>query len=113
MVYRSTFLMRKLRTDILRLSEKIADLAKRCLSMKGRERPTMREVARELEGLQILPMHSRGGKPDSSPKETDYLLASPSNAYVVDVKGEGDGGSITTSIEYDQSMQNQALVLRT
>ncbi|PRQ44210.1 putative protein kinase RLK-Pelle-WAK family [Rosa chinensis] len=92
--------------------EKVADLAKRCLSMKGRERPTMREVARELEGLQILPKHSGGGKPDSSPKQTDYLLASPSNAYVVDVKGEGDVGSITTSIEYDQSMQNQAQVLR-
>ncbi|PRQ56412.1 putative transferase, protein kinase RLK-Pelle-WAK family [Rosa chinensis] len=70
--------------------EKVADLAKRCISMKGRERPTMREVTRELERLQILPKHSGGEKPDSSPKETDYLLASPSNAYVVDVKGEGD-----------------------
>ncbi|PRQ55442.1 putative protein kinase RLK-Pelle-WAK family [Rosa chinensis] len=96
--------------------EQVTDLAKRCLSVKGRERPTMMEVARELERLQILPKHSGGGKPDSSPKETDYLLASPSNAYVVDMRGEGEseghGGSITTDIEHDQSMQNRAQVLR-
>jgi serine/threonine protein kinase len=95
--------------------ESVADLAKRCLSVKGSERPTMRVVARELEGLQIFPKHSGGGKPDSSPKETDYL-STPSNADVVDGRGEGeskgDGGSIITSIEYDVSMKNQSQMLK-
>ncbi|KAJ4717434.1 putative Kinase [Melia azedarach] len=31
-----------------------ANLAKRCLNMKGKERPTMKEVATELEGIQAL-----------------------------------------------------------
>ncbi|KAJ6346863.1 hypothetical protein OIU76_003529 [Salix suchowensis] len=29
----------------------IANLAKRCLNLNGRNRPTMREVARKLEGI--------------------------------------------------------------
>ncbi|XP_072987355.1 LOW QUALITY PROTEIN: wall-associated receptor kinase 17-like [Typha latifolia] len=32
----------------------VAQLAKRCLSLKGEERPPMKEVARELEGLRIF-----------------------------------------------------------
>ncbi|KAK9924115.1 hypothetical protein M0R45_032502 [Rubus argutus] len=29
----------------------VANLAKRCLNLKGRKRPTMRDVAMELEGI--------------------------------------------------------------
>nr|DAD29665.1 TPA_asm: hypothetical protein HUJ06_031133 [Nelumbo nucifera] len=31
--------------------QKVANIAKRCLSLNGKERPTMKEVALELEGL--------------------------------------------------------------
>lgn len=94
----------------------VAYMAKSCLSVTRSERPTMREVARKLEELQIFPKHSGCEKPDSSPKETSYFPTSPSNADVVDGRGEdeskGDGGSTTTSIEYDQSMKNQAQLLK-
>ncbi|KAJ6346861.1 hypothetical protein OIU76_003527 [Salix suchowensis] len=32
----------------------IANLAKKCLNLNGRNRPTMREVAMELEGILLL-----------------------------------------------------------
>lgn len=35
----------------------VAQLAKRCLKLKGEERPTMKEVAMELEGLRRMEMH--------------------------------------------------------
>ncbi|KAL6206493.1 hypothetical protein ACLB2K_023741 [Fragaria x ananassa] len=89
------------------IAEQVAHLAKRCLSLKGEDRPTMKEVAMELEAMLAVTAKHPGGKPDSSPKETDYLLAtSPSNAYVVDVRS--DEGEVITSIDYDQSMQNQS-----
>ncbi|KAL6206450.1 hypothetical protein ACLB2K_023698 [Fragaria x ananassa] len=49
------------------IAEQVAHLSKRCLSLKGGDRPTMKEVA-------ILAVMAKypGGKPDSSPKETDY-----------------------------------------
>ncbi|KAM5587254.1 hypothetical protein ABKV19_005940 [Rosa sericea] len=48
---------------------------------------------------------------DASPKETDYLqLASHSKAYVVDVRG--DEGEVITSIDYDQSIQIQPLMMK-
>nr|XP_011469707.1 PREDICTED: cyclic nucleotide-gated ion channel 1-like [Fragaria vesca subsp. vesca] len=60
--------------------EKVADLARRCLRIKGEERPTMNEVVSELEALQIIAKHPDGGKAhfSQSPKDTDYLLGSPS-----------------------------------
>ncbi|KAK9907097.1 hypothetical protein M0R45_002461 [Rubus argutus] len=93
------------------IAEQVAHLAKRCLSLKGGDRPTMKEVAMELEGILAVMAKHPGGKPESSPKEIDYLLAaSPSNAFTVDVRG--DEGEIITSIDYDQSMQNQAQILK-
>ncbi|KAL6206462.1 hypothetical protein ACLB2K_023710 [Fragaria x ananassa] len=93
------------------IAEQVAHLAKRCLSLKGGDRPTMKEVAMELEAILAVMAKHPGGKPDSSPKETDYLLAaSPSNAYVVDVRS--DEGEVITSIDYDQSMQNQSQMMK-
>ncbi|KAL6294167.1 hypothetical protein ACE6H2_002309 [Prunus campanulata] len=93
-------------------AEKVSYLAKRCLKVRGEERPCMKEVAAELEGIMRSMKKHPGGKANfsRSPKETDCLLGSPSNAYVVDVRGEGaDAGSsgIIISAEDDKSMQNQ------
>ncbi|KAJ0087111.1 hypothetical protein Patl1_08236 [Pistacia atlantica] len=38
----------------------MAELVRRCLSVKGEERPPMREVAMELKGLRM--MHKRPGQ---------------------------------------------------
>ncbi|GLT34291.1 hypothetical protein SLA2020_088150 [Shorea laevis] len=42
--------------NIKQLNE-VADLARRCLCVKGEERPTMKEVAMELEGLRRMTKH--------------------------------------------------------
>ncbi|PQM37235.1 hypothetical protein Pyn_18376 [Prunus yedoensis var. nudiflora] len=79
--------------------ETVADLANRCLRLRGEERPSMKEVAVELGGiLKIMGKDSDEGKADfkRSPQETDHLLGSPAN-FVVDI----------SSAEYDHSMQTQ------
>jgi hypothetical protein len=40
--------------------KKVANLAKRCLRVGGDDRPTMKEVAMELEGLRIIEKHQWG-----------------------------------------------------
>ena len=58
----------------------VANLAKRCLSLKGEDRPTMKEVATELEGLRKVEMHSWVNV-DSNLEETEFLLGETSNSY--------------------------------
>ncbi|XP_050368659.1 wall-associated receptor kinase 2-like [Argentina anserina] len=93
-------------------AQQVAYLARRCLSIKGEERPTMKEVAMELEGMQITGKHPWVNSVHSCPEETEYLLGSPINseAYVGNVRGDVDhkGSSATTS-GYD-SMQIQMLM---
>ncbi|CAL9016002.1 unnamed protein product [Prunus brigantina] len=91
---------------------KVADLAKRCLRLRGEERPSMKEVAAELDGLvPTMELYPSGGKPSfpRTQKDTDYLLGSPvSSSSFVDIRGEGDAGSsILISADYERSMQNQ------
>ncbi|KAI5331648.1 hypothetical protein L3X38_021774 [Prunus dulcis] len=93
---------------------KVADLAKRCLRLRGEERPSMKEVAAELDRLvPTMELYPSGGKPDfpRTHKDTDYLLGSPvSSSSFVDIRGEGDSGSyssILISADYERSMQNQ------
>ncbi|KAM5587427.1 wall-associated receptor kinase 1 [Rosa sericea] len=94
--------------------ENVASLAKRCLRVKGEERPTMKEVAMELEGMTILAKHPWGKNAMFCPEENEYLLGSPSDSYVMDVRG-GDRNSsgLTTGMTtgYD-SMQIQMLMPR-
>ncbi|XP_024199939.1 wall-associated receptor kinase 5-like [Rosa chinensis] len=92
-------------------AEQVAYLAKRCLRIKGEERPSMKEVAMELEGMQNTAKHPWGKNANSCPEETEYLLGSPINpeAYIVNVRGDGDEGSSGTTSGYD-SMQIQMLM---
>nr|XP_043637106.1 wall-associated receptor kinase 2-like [Erigeron canadensis] len=48
---------RLLREGTLEQLQAIGNLVKRCLTSKGRDRPTMKEVAVELEGMRKLPHH--------------------------------------------------------
>ncbi|XP_077216248.1 putative wall-associated receptor kinase-like 16 isoform X2 [Tasmannia lanceolata] len=56
----------------------VADLAKRCLRMRGEERPTMKEVVVELDGLRRLEVHPWV---ELNQKESEYLLGEPSGLY--------------------------------
>ncbi|ONI11231.1 hypothetical protein PRUPE_4G094100 [Prunus persica] len=86
----------------------VANLAKRCVSLKGEERPTMKEVASELEGMRIMAKHPLESS-NYGPEETVHLLGSPSNTNSVDVRG--DCGSSTTGATYGHdSMQIQMLM---
>ncbi|BFG28238.1 hypothetical protein CerSpe_145120 [Prunus speciosa] len=85
--------------------EKVANLANKCLALRGEERPPMNEVAVELLGLvQIMGKNTAGEKADDiqrSSKDTDHLLGSPAANYynyVLDVRVEvGDSDSIATT----------------
>lgn len=54
--------------------EEVARLAKRCLNVNGEERPTMKEVAMELEGLRRMGKHPWANT-NNNEEETEYLLA--------------------------------------
>ncbi|GMN36216.1 hypothetical protein TIFTF001_005835 [Ficus carica] len=54
--------------------EEVARLAKRCLNVNGEERPTMKEVAMELEGLRRMGKHPWANT-NNNEEENEYLLA--------------------------------------
>ncbi|KAI8015625.1 Wall-associated receptor kinase 2 [Camellia lanceoleosa] len=61
--------------------EEVAILTKRCLRVKGDERPTMKEVAMELEGLRMMEKNSWLNDKKNL-EETQYLLGDQlSDAY--------------------------------
>ncbi|XP_059629935.1 putative wall-associated receptor kinase-like 16 [Cornus florida] len=75
----------------------VAKLAQSCLRLKGEERPTMREVTVELEGLMRVEKHVWAFS-EVTPEETLYLL------------GESHGlGNTSTTVGYD-SLRNQAIM---
>ncbi|XP_062158391.1 putative wall-associated receptor kinase-like 16 [Alnus glutinosa] len=87
--------------------KEVANLAKRCLRVRGEDRPSMKEVAMELEGLTIMGKHP-WGKADLHMEETEYLLNNgPSHSFSIDV-GIGCSSTANTPIGYD-SMMNQVL----
>ena len=53
--------------------KEVSMLVKKCLRLKGEERPTMKEVALELEGLKVM----ENVKGDMGLEETEYLLSRP------------------------------------
>ncbi|KAG8499380.1 hypothetical protein CXB51_005976 [Gossypium anomalum] len=74
--------------------KEVAMLANRCLRVRGEERPSMKEVAMELEGLRSNPKHP--WVKDES-KETENLLSEPSGA-----NAHGNDGSPS---DYDSGRQ--------
>ncbi|PRQ29723.1 putative protein kinase RLK-Pelle-WAK family [Rosa chinensis] len=93
--------------------KKVANLAKRCLRVNGEERPTMKEVVKELEEMSVMAKHPWGFNANFCKEETEYLLGSfNSDAYVVG-NGEGDcsssGLTSGTTTAYD-GMQIEQLM---
>jgi serine/threonine protein kinase len=80
--------------------KEVANLAKKCLSIRGEDRPTMKEVAMELEGLTIMVKHP-WEKADLHTEETQFFLDGHTRSFNIDV---GIGCSSTTRYN---SMTNQ------
>ena len=72
--------------------KEVAILAKRCLMVRGEERPTMKEVVMELEGLRILEAHPWVNN-NSNLEESERLINQPQDAY------EGDNTSNMTGYD--------------
>jgi serine/threonine protein kinase len=84
--------------------KEVANLAKRCLRVRGEDRPTMKEVAMELEGLRIMEKHP-WGKADLYTEEDEYLLNAPTHSFNIDAD---NGGSSNRTVGYE-SMRKQVL----
>ncbi|XP_022895361.1 putative wall-associated receptor kinase-like 16 [Olea europaea var. sylvestris] len=76
----------------------VAMLAKICLHVKGEDRPSMKEVAKELEGLRLAGKHS-WNQTEPNEAESESLLSGKMNAFAI---ANGDGSS-STAIGYDNS----------
>jgi serine/threonine protein kinase len=80
--------------------KEIAMLTKRCLQLKGEERPTMKEVAMELEGLKAMEKHP-WMKRNLGSEETENLLGKSYDDCL--------GGVNSDSVCYD-SIRNQVII---
>ncbi|GFY85546.1 wall associated kinase 5 [Actinidia rufa] len=80
--------------------KEFAIVAKGCLEVKGDERPTMNEIAMELQGLKMVEKH-QWVKDNNNLEETRSLLGEVSVAY-------SDGGGTSISAAYD-SMTNHVI----
>ena len=65
----------------------VSNLAMRCLRLKGEDRPNMKEVAMELQGLRKMEKHSWVNV-RSNLEETEYLLGGPSESCEYDVSNK-------------------------
>jgi len=77
--------------------KEVSLIAERCLRVKGGERPTMKEVATELEGILVIEEH-RWGSENQSSEETDNLLRAASP--VINVTDGGNNSSDSYSINH-------------
>lgn len=64
---------RVIREGSLEQLQAVADLIKRCLDLNGEDRPTMKEVARELEGLRKFNQHPWAQQPEIHEESTGLM----------------------------------------
>ncbi|KAL6198510.1 hypothetical protein ACLB2K_028299 [Fragaria x ananassa] len=88
--------------------EQVANLAKICPRVRGEERPTMKEVAAELDGMRNIAAKHPWKNDNLCAGETEYLLGSPkTKAYI---EGEGEVISSGSTSRYaNASMQIEML----
>ncbi|XP_054819308.1 putative wall-associated receptor kinase-like 16 [Prosopis cineraria] len=80
--------------------KEVASLARRCIRVNGEERPTMKEVAMELEALMAMEKNLQGKDKDMMVEESEYLVSNfPNDGY------ESASASISV-VSYD-SIQKQ------
>ena len=66
--------------DNIEQVKEFANLAKRCLRLRGVDRPSMKEVATELERLRSMGKHPLGNI-DVCAKNTECLLSASSHSF--------------------------------
>ncbi|KAK4275810.1 hypothetical protein QN277_018830 [Acacia crassicarpa] len=81
--------------------KEVASLARRCIRVNGEERPTMKEVAMELEGLITMGKHLQEKDKDMMVEESEYLLG-----YCTNNDGYGStSASFSVISGHDDSIQ--------
>ncbi|XP_058759314.1 putative wall-associated receptor kinase-like 16 [Vicia villosa] len=93
-------------TNIEKLKE-VADIAEMCLRVKGEERPTMKEVAMELEGIFVIEEHN-WARGNTSSEENESLLKATSS--IIDVEDSIGGNGITSSNAYSTNEISMSLI---
>jgi serine/threonine protein kinase len=83
--------------------KEVVKLAERCLRVKGDERPSMKELAMELEQIRKIETHLWVNA-QSNPQEAEHLDGVISNAYE-------NGGSSSTTAGFDSMEDNVMLAL--
>ncbi|KAL7263000.1 hypothetical protein ACSBR1_001212 [Camellia fascicularis] len=87
----------------------VANIAKRCLIVKGEERPTMKEVAMELEGLINKKMKKHPWvKTDLNGEESEHLLGGKLSGFELDCT---TSRSNMTTIGYDSVREHVMLAM--
>jgi hypothetical protein len=87
-------------TNFEQLKE-VAHIAERCLRVNGDERPAMKEVAKELEGILVIEDH-RWGSGNLSSEETDNLLRTAPSVINVEDGVHGSGTNCSDSYSINQ-----------
>ncbi|KAI3953297.1 hypothetical protein MKX01_042292 [Papaver californicum] len=85
----------------------VAKLAKRCLSLKSEDRPTMKEVAMELESLRKLSSSTHASMQDHYRKHNEErtdLASEPTDLYTVTISQYSVGDSDQFSTKRDMTM---------
>ncbi|CAH9140155.1 unnamed protein product [Cuscuta epithymum] len=79
----------------------VAKIASRCLKVKRDDRPTMQEVAMEIEGLRVLERRLRGGlgENETSSKEIEYISSFASSHTINNVRDSFTSGGKTSEGE--------------
>ncbi|CAH9078556.1 unnamed protein product [Cuscuta europaea] len=93
----------------------VGKIASRCLKVKRDDRPTMKEVAMEIEGLRVLERHPGGGlgENETSSKDNEYISSFESSHTITNVRysftsggktSEGEHGDVIYVIEWWEMM---------
>ncbi|KAG2663973.1 hypothetical protein I3760_16G057700 [Carya illinoinensis] len=85
--------------------KEVANIAKQCLEVRGEDRPSMKQVTKELEGLRLSKKHSLK-KVDLDTQQPKHLPNAPTHSLRIDV--DIASSSISTTIA-DDSMRNQVV----
>ncbi|KAF5467875.1 hypothetical protein F2P56_012085 [Juglans regia] len=86
--------------------KEVANIAKKCLKVRGEDRPSMKQVTKELEGLRLLEKHSLKKVDSNIQQITKHLPYASTHALGIDVDV---GSSSMSTIVADDSMKNQIL----
>ncbi|KAG6626144.1 wall-associated receptor kinase 2-like [Carya illinoinensis] len=85
--------------------KEVANIAKKCLNVRGEDRPSMKQVTKELEGLRLSEKHSLK-KVDPNTQQTKHLPNAPTHSLGIDVD---IGSSSINTVVADDSMRNQVV----